>query len=234
MTEEEFYEYLKKENIILNDKQKQQLDTFYHLLLAWNEKMNLTRITEKKEVYLKHFYDSLTLHNAYDLTQPIHLCDVGTGAGFPGIVLKIVFPNLKVTLIDSLQKRTNYLKDVIARLGLTNITVIHSRGEDYAKKNREIFDVVTARAVTNLNALLEICAPMTKVNGYIIPMKANVEEELKSAKKAFSLLHLTLVNKICFLLPIENSTRTLLVIQKNQKTDFKYPRHANEIKKYPL
>ena len=173
MDKNEFIKKLEKLNITLNDKQKEQLDKYYKLLIEWNEKINLTRITEEKDVYLKHFYDSITLKRVIDLCQNLSICDIGTGAGFPGIVLKIVFPNLSVTLVDALQKRVNFLNLVIKELELKDIVAIHSRGEDYAKLHREEFDIVTSRAVMNLTSLSEISLPLVKVNGYFIPMKAN-------------------------------------------------------------
>ena len=176
-----FIEETKKLGITLIDSQLEKLNKFYELLISWNQKMNLTRITEKEDVYLKHFYDSLTISKVIDLNQYLTLCDVGSGAGFPGIVLKICFPNLKITLLDSLQKRVNYLNEIIKDLNLKDIEAIHTRAEDYAKQNREKFDVVTARAVANLKILSELCIPMVKVSGSFIAMKANIEEEIENS-----------------------------------------------------
>ena len=190
--------------------------------------MNLTRITEKEDVYLKHFYDSLTLVKVIDLTKNLTLCDVGSGAGFPGIVLKIVFPNLKITLIDSLQKRVNYLNEIIKELNLKEIEAIHTRAEDYAKNHREEYDIVTARAVANLKSLSEICIPMVKENEYFISMKGNVEEELIEANPMIETLGSKIEQIEEFFLPIENSSRALIKIKKIKKTSIKYPR--NKIK----
>lgn len=231
MNKERFEQEIEKLNIRLTQEQKSQLDTFYKLLIEWNEKMNLTGITEEEQVYLKHFYDSLTLVKAIDLTKPIKLCDVGSGAGFPGIVLKIVFPNLDVTLIDSLQKRINYLNEVINQLGLTNIKAIHCRMEDFSKEKEEEFDVITARAVANTKLLTEISIRALKVNGQMIFMKANIFDELTDIDDLFNNLGCFIQNKIEFNLPIENSTRTLLVITKIKKTPNKYPRRIDQIKK---
>ena len=154
MTENNFVKNVKELGIEINDKQLKQLEKYYELLIEWNEKINLTGITKKEDVYLKHFYDSLTIQKIIDLNDVETLCDVGTGAGFPGLVLKIVFPNLKVTLLDALNKRINFLNDVIEKLELKDIETIHSRSEDYALKNREKFDVVTARAVASLPVLI--------------------------------------------------------------------------------
>lgn len=234
MNKEEFINHLIEINIKITDHQLNQLEQYYELLVEWNEKMNLTNLTGREEVFLKHFYDSLTLSKAYDLSQNNTLCDVGTGAGFPGLVLKIVFPNLNVVLVDSLTKRTIFLKEVIKQLGLTNIEVVAARGEDYAKNHRESFDVVVSRAVAKLNILGEICIPMVKVNGYFIPMKANIEEELGESKKALQTLDATIEEVITFHLPLENSIRNLIKIKKNKKTNIIYPRQFSQIKKKPL
>ncbi|MCI8588555.1 MAG: 16S rRNA (guanine(527)-N(7))-methyltransferase RsmG [Bacilli bacterium] len=210
--------------IDLTEEKQQQLEQFYQLLITWNEKMNLTRITEKEEVYLKHFYDSLTLVKELDLTQELTLCDVGSGAGFPGIVLKIVFPNLKITLLDSLQKRVNYLNTIIQELGLENIKAIHQRAEEYAKEHREYYDIVTARAVANLKTLSELCIPMVKEQGIFIAMKANATEELKESEEIIKILGGKIENVESFLIPIEESCRTLNTIRKLKKTNSMYPR----------
>ncbi len=234
MNLQEFIEEVRLLGIELNEKQLQQLEEYYELLITWNEKINLTRITEKEDVYLKHFYDSITLVKAIDLNKVQNLCDIGTGAGFPGLVLKIVFPNLKVTLIDALNKRIIFLNEVIQKLGLKDIEAIHERGEDFARKKRESYDVVTARAVKELRIIMEICIPLVKEQGYFIPMKANVEEEITSAKGAFEKLDCTLEEKITFTLPKEESLRTLLKIKKEKKTSMKYPRSNDKIEKIAL
>lgn len=230
MNIELFIEETKKLGIDLTQTQLQKLENFYHLLITWNEKMNLTRITEKEEVYLKHFYDSLTLIKVIDLNQEIFLCDVGSGAGFPGIVLKIVFPNLKITLIDSLQKRVNYLNEIIKELKLSDIEAIHIRAEDYARNNREKFDIVTARAVANLKVLSELCIPIVKEQGYFIAMKANIEEELDNSKEILKKLNSNIEKIETFYLPIENSLRNIILIKKIKKTDLIYPRKIDKIK----
>lgn len=234
MTIDKFIEELKKINIELSNIQLAQLDTYYNLLVEWNEKINLTAITEKEQVYLKHFYDSLTLNKIIDLRQDYNLCDFGTGAGFPGLVLKIVFPNLKITLVDSLNKRINFLNLVIEKLGLTNIKTHHARIEEFAKDNIEKFDIVTARAVAPLNVLLEYAVPIVKVNGLFIPMKADIKEELINSKLAINKLDVEIIDKQEFLLPVENSKRTLISFKKNKSTNKKFPRKYSEIKKYPL
>ena len=231
MKENEFIKELEKLNILLTEEQLFKLDKFYNLLISWNEKINLTRIVSKEDVYLKHFYDSLTLIKEIDLTKNLTLCDVGTGAGFPGIVLKIVFPNLKITLIDALQKRVNYLNAIIEELELDDIIAVHSRSEDYARDNYEKFDIVTARAVANLRILSELCIPMVKVNGYFIAMKSSVLDELKDSELILKSLNSKIINVNNFTLPYENSQRNLVKIQKNAKTSHKYPRNFAQIKK---
>lgn len=208
MNKEEFIEALKGLNIFITEEQLLQLDKFYKLLIEWNEKINLTRITEENEVYLKHFYDSLTISKVIDLTKKETLCDVGTGAGFPGIVLKIVYPNLKITLVDSLLKRVNYLNTIIKDLDLENIKAIHTRGEDY----KENFDIVTARAVANIEKLTKYTMHLVNKKGKFIAMKGNIDDELteqviKNINKKYK------IEKIeKFFLPVENSNRSLIVI----------------------
>ena len=224
MNIEVFKEEVEKLGISLTDDQLNQLALFYQLLLSWNEKMNLTRITNQEEVYLKHFYDSLTLYKEIRLETVDTLCDVGSGAGFPGIVLKIAFPNLDITLIDSLQKRVNYLNEIIKELKLSNIRAIHTRCEDYARVNREKYEVVTARAVANLKVLSELCLPLVKENGYFIAMKGKATEELDEAKAMIGTLGGKIEHINEFNLPLEESNRTLIKIKKEKKTDKIYPR----------
>ena len=225
-----FIKEIKKLGIELTSQQLEKLNQFYELLISWNQKMNLTRIIEKEDVYLKHFYDSLTLSKVIDLNQDLTLCDVGSGAGFPGIVLKICFPNLKITLLDSLQKRVNYLNEIIKELDLKNIEAIHTRAEDYAKQNREKFDIVTARAVANLKILSELCIPMVKVNGLFIAMKANVEEEIENSTEILKKLDSKIEKIETFYLPIENSIRNIIMIQKQKPTNNLYPRRIEKMK----
>ena len=210
MTKNEFYEAIKELGIELTNTQKKQLEDFYNILIEENKKINLTRIVEKEDVYLKHFYDSLTIVKEIDLNKTETLCDVGTGAGFPGIVLKIVYPNLKVTLIDSLLKRVNYLNNTIARLGLKDIEAIHVRCEDYKGE----FDVVTARAVANLEKLITWCMHLVKKDGVFVAMKANVDDELNIDNKVFNKYNCKIEKVNKFLLPKENSNRSLVVIKK--------------------
>lgn len=231
---DKFIEELTKLNVNIDDDMLNKLNRYYELLVEWNEKMNLTGITEKEEVYLKHFYDSLTISKVIDLTKEETLCDIGTGAGFPGMVLKIVFPNLKITLVDSLNKRLDFLNEVIKDLNLKDIETIHARAEEYAVTNREIFDVVTARAVASLPILLEYTMPLVKVNKYFIAMKANAIEEIENSKNALIKLSGNIEQISQFILPIEESNRTIIKVIKKQKTNNIYPRKYSEMKKKPL
>lgn len=234
MNKDEFLEEVKKLVINLDENQLTQLEEFYELLIGWNEKINLTTITDKEEVYLKHFYDSLTLVKSINLDQEIYLCDVGSGAGFPGIVLKICFPKLKIVLIEALQKRVNYLNGVIQKLKLKDIVAIHTRMEDFSKLNEEKFDIITARAVANLNVLLEISVRALKINGQMVFMKANCDEELENSKQVLNKLSCKIVKIDKFKLPKENSNRTIITILKEEKTNDIYPRNIDKIKKKPL
>ena len=231
MNKQEFLEELKKLGINLTNDQIDKLARFYQLLVTWNDKINLTTIIKEEEVYLKHFYDSLTLIKVIDLRQPLTILDVGTGAGFPGIVLKIVFPNLKITLLDSLTKRINYLNEIIKELDLHDIETVCSRCEEYTKINREKYDLVVARAVSHLKILSEMIIPTVKVNGYFIAMKANLNDELEKTIPMLKKLNSELKEIKEFSLPIENSKRTLVVMKKNAKTALLYPRKYSEIKK---
>ncbi len=231
MNKEEFIRELNNLGIEVNEEKMTLLEKFYNLLIEWNEKINLTTIVEEKEVYLKHFYDSLTLYKEIDLNNDYKLCDVGSGAGFPGIVIKIFFPNLKITLIDSLQKRVNYLNEIIKELNLSNIKAIHYRMEDYSKENEEVFDFITARAVSNLEVISEISVRALKVNGYMVFMKANCEDEIEIFNKDCNRLGLVIDSISRFKLPIEDSNRTLIKIKKIKKTNKMYPRRVDIIKK---
>ena len=177
MNKEEFLKELAKLDIILTDYQLQELEEYYNILVEENKKYNLTSITNKEDVYLKHFYDSLTISKIIKLDNQ-SICDIGTGAGFPGLVLKIAYPNTHITLLDSTLKKCNFLKMVIDKLQLKNIEVINDRAENFAHNNREVFDIVTSRAVAPLKHLLEYSIPLLKVNGLFISMKGNIEKEI--------------------------------------------------------
>ena len=231
MNRDVFIEEVKKLGVDITVEKLNLLDKFYKLLISWNEKINLTTITNEQEVYLKHFYDSLTLVKEIDFSKDLYICDVGSGAGFPGIVLKIFFPNVKIKLIDSLKKRVNYLNEIIKELDLNNITAEHYRMEDYSKEHIEEFDYITARAVANLSFLSEISVQALKVNGYMVFMKGNIDEELDQFKKISGKLGLSLDNVNKFELPVESSNRALIKIKKVSKTNSKYPRRIEIIKR---
>ena len=230
MNKNEFVEYCKNKNIILNDKQIEQFSLYKDLLIEWNKKFNLTTIIKEEDIYLKHFYDSILLSKYYDLNNK-SICDIGTGAGFPGMVISILYPNSKITLIESSQKKVMFLNEVKKQLELNNVEIINTRAEDYGKNNREIYDIVTCRAVSALKIILELSISLLKINGIFIPMKSNVDEELNEAKNKISLLGYEQIKKYDYVLPIENAKRTIIVFKKNKKTDLKYPRNYNIIKK---
>lgn len=228
MNREEFIKELEKININLNNQILLNLEKYYNILKEENEKYNLTRIIEKEDVYLKHFYDCLTITKIIDITNQ-SICDLGSGAGFPGLVLAICFPNARLTLIESNGKKCNFLNIVKNKLSLQNVNIINTRVEEYAKENREIFDIVTARAVAPLKHLLEYGIPLVKVKGYFIAMKSNVQEETENIDNYYSKLNIKLEDKIEFNLPKENSLRTLLRYKKIETTNMKYPRRYSEI-----
>lgn len=227
--------YGKQIDIEFNDKQLSQFYEYMNLLLEWNEKINLTAITEPEEVILKHFIDSLTINKYIEKNKSI--ADVGTGAGFPGIPLKIYRPDLNVTLVDSLNKRINFLNEVIVKLDLKDINTVHSRIEDFGKdkKYRESFDYVTARAVANLTILSEYLIPISKVNGKCICMKGNdIEEEVNNSKNAINLLGGKIDKVDYFELPNSDISRNVIIIDKIKNTPNRYPRKAGIPSKEPL
>ena len=223
MTKEELYLELEKLGITLTDKQKKQLEIYKDFLIEYNKHTNLTRIIDENDIYLKHFYDSLTIVKYIDLSNKKTLLDIGTGAGFPGMVLKIVYPNLEVTLLDSNNKKITFLKQLSEKLNI-NINAIQARSEEYIKEKREFFDVVTSRAMANLRVLLELSIPYVKINGNFIAMKANASEELKEAGNTHEKLGAKLSSIQKFKLIKENSKRTIIVYDKTSNTDTKYPR----------
>lgn len=232
-----FEDKLKEIGIVLTDTQKDQFFKFYELLVEWNKVMNLTGITEYEEVNEKHFVDSISLVKAIDINKIETVIDVGTGAGFPGIPLKIAFPHLKIVLLDSLNKRIQFLNTVIEELGLSDIETIHGRAEDFAKKveYRECFDLCVSRAVANLSTLSEYCLPYVKVSGMFIPYKSGeIDPEVEQAKKAIHLLGGKTDEVIKFQLPGSEIGRSFVKIKKTQKTSKKYPRKAGLPVKEPL
>ncbi len=230
-----FKEELLKLNIELTEEASSRFDSYYKRLVSVNEVMNLTAITEHDEVYNKHFLDSLMIVKALDLSKEFSLCDVGSGAGFPSIPLAIVSNNAKVTIIDALNKRINFLNDLVTELGLTNVVALHERAEDFAKVKREAFDVVTARAVARLNVLSELCLPLTRVGGYFIAMKGqDGKNELSEAKNAIETLGGKFERVISLELPDSAGARDIIIIKKVKETPKKYPRAFSKIKERPL
>jgi len=233
----QFQKDIEELKITLSNEQLKQYLRYYELLIEWNDKINLTSITEFEDVMKKHFLDSLTLIKAIDLNKELRLIDVGTGAGFPGLALKIAFPKLKVFLLDSLGKRITFLNTVIDELKLKNIEAKHGRAEDFAKQAdyRESFDICVSRAVANLATLSEYCIPFVKNNGYFIPYKSEkAVEELGQAQKAISILGGSIEKQVEFKLPSSDIYRNLIMIKKNRETPNKYPRKAGLPSRLPL
>ena len=239
MNPEKFVLELSKHNFELTDKQKQQFKLYFKMLIEVNEHVNLTRITEEDEVYLKHFYDSITPLFTFGAVfkDGATLCDVGAGAGFPSIPLKILKPGLKVTIVDSLQKRLNFLKDLIRELGLTDVELVHGRAEDVGQNKlyRERFDIVTARAVARMSVLSEYCLPLVKKGGYFVALKGpKAEDELDDGKKALEVLGGKLIKDEELTLPASEEERTLVLVQKVKSTPKKYPRQAGTPRRKPI
>lgn len=219
MTENEFIEELTKLNIKLTDYQQEQLRQYCNYLLTYNKHTNLTAIKEESQVYLKHFYDSLTIVKCLqiDNQQDITILDIGTGAGFPGLVLKIVFPKIKLTLLDSNHKKTDFLKSCCANLKIKDVTIINERAENYISNHRENFDYVTSRAVATLRILCELSIPALKVGGYFIAMKGEIQPEINDSEATISALNSKIEKIIEFSLPKETGKRAIIKIKKKAK-----------------
>lgn len=220
-----------------DQNQLERFHKFYQLLIEWNKVMNLTGITEYEDVVEKHFVDSLSIIKAIDLSGIHTVIDVGTGAGFPGIPLKIAFPHLRVVLLDSLNKRIKFLDEVISQLGLTEIRTIHGRAEEYARKEeyREQFDLCVSRAVANLSTLSEYCLPYIQVGGIFVPYKSGeIDDEVEQSKKAVRILGGNIKKVMKFELPGTDIHRSFVLIHKEQHTQKKYPRKAGIPAKEPL
>lgn len=237
MKPEEFYTHLADLGFPLTDRQKEQYERYFELLVEWNEKINLTAITEKDEVYLKHFYDSIApILQGLIENQTIRLLDIGAGAGFPSLPMKILFPELDVTIIDSLNKRINFLHLLAEELGLSGVHFYHGRAEDFAqdKAFRAQFDIVTARAVARMQVLSELTIPYLKVGGRLLALKAsNAPEELEEAKNALNLLFSKVEDNLQYELP-NGDPRYITVVEKKKETPNKYPRKAGMPNKRPL
>jgi len=234
MTREQFIQALADIDIEITDYQLKQFEKYYELLIEWNSKINLTAITQEDEVYEKHFYDSLLVAKSFRFSNQ-KICDVGAGAGFPSIPLKIIYPEIELVIVDSLTKRIKFLDILAKELELTNFEAVSARAEDYAKENREQFDLVLGRAVARLNILDELCIPLVKVNGYFIALKGKQGlEELEEAIKGIEKLGAVLRGKEKYQLLSDDSVRYILKFEKVKKTDNKYPRNFGQIKKKPL
>ncbi len=235
MNETQFVEFLALNKLAITEKQLELFKIYYEELVEYNKKVNLTSITDKEEIYLKHFYDSLTILFATPIKENSTICDVGAGAGFPSIPLKIMRPDINITIVDSLGKRIEFLKYMIEKLNLNHIEAINSRAEDFSIDHRETFDIVTARAVARLNILSELCIPLVKLGGHFIAMKAlSGAEELRESKNAIQILGCELTENIELVLPLNGGTRNIAIITKKQKTPNKYPRNYSQIKNKPL
>ena len=229
---DDFFHVMQEQGITLSEWQKQQFSIYKDMLVEWNQKMNLTAIVDEDEIYEKHFLDSIL--PSFDINIKGSFCDVGAGAGFPSIPLKIVYPELKITIVETLGKRVTFLKALCEALKLDDVACVHARAEDYAKQYRESFDFVSARAVANLPVLSELCIPLVKMNGYFIAMKgANGEEEAALAQKAITTLGCKEVQRN-FKTLSDGSKRVNFVYQKVKPTPNKYPRAFAKIKKNPL
>ena len=237
MKPETFYTLLDQQNIILTDQQKFQFERYFELLVEWNQKINLTAITEKEEVYLKHFYDSIApILQGLIENQEIKLLDIGAGAGFPSLPMKILYPQLDVTIIDSLNKRINFLQLLAEELDLEGVHFYHGRAEDFAQDNnfRAQFDIVTARAVARMQVLSELTIPYLKVGGKLLALKAsNAPEELTEAKNALNLLFSKVEDNLSYTLP-NGDPRYITIVEKKKETPNKYPRKAGMPNKRPL
>lgn len=233
MNNEEFYKKLKEIKIELNYLQKEQFENYYKFLNEYNNHTNITAITNKEDVYLKHFYDSALLATTIDFNKITNLLDIGCGAGFPGIVIKILYPNINLTLLDSNNKKTKFCEYIIKELSLKDVVIINKRAEDYIKNKREYFDLVTARAVKNLNILNELAIPYVKLNGYFIAMKSSIDNELKESMNGINILGAKYINTISITNDILG-LRNFVIIKKIKETEQKYPRNYNNIIKKPL
>lgn len=236
MKENEFFkEQLTAYGFEPSDAQLSSFDRYYEMLIEWNEKINLTAITEYKEVFVKHFLDSVSIIKAYDMSKVSSIIDVGTGAGFPGIPIKIMFPDIHVTLLDSLNKRLNFLNEVISELTLKDIYTVHGRAEDIAKetKHREMYDLCVSRAVANLSTLSELCIPFVKINGSFVSYKSEkATDEIKDADHAIKIMGGFFQKRIDF--DLDGNNRTFIIIDKISCTPKKYPRKAGTPAKEPL
>lgn len=234
MNETEFINELKKIDIIVTHNQINKFKIYYEYLIEYNKHTNLTSITTKEDVYLKHFYDSCLLTKTIDFNNIDTMLDIGCGAGFPGIVIKILFPTIKLTLLDSNNKKTKFCESLSTLLELDNVEIVNKRAEEYIIEKREYFDIVSARAVKNLPVLIELSIPYVKQNGYFIAMKSDYEEELNNSKNGIKVLGAEYIKTININLPNNTGIRNFILIKKINKTNPKYPRNYSQIIKKPL
>lgn len=234
MNETEFIKELKNIDIILTQNQINKFKIYYEYLIEYNKHTNLTSIATKEDVYLKHFYDSCLLTKTIDFNNIDTMLDIGCGAGFPGIVIKILFPNIKLTLLDSNNKKTKFCESLSKLLELDNVEIVNKRAEEYIVEKREFFDIVSARAVKNLPVLIELSIPYVKQNGYFIAMKSDYEEELNKSKNGIKVLGAKYIKTININLPNNTGIRNFILIKKTNKTNPKYPRNYSQIIKKPL
>lgn len=234
MNETEFINELKNIDIILTQNQINKFKIYYEYLIEYNKHTNLTSITTKEDVYLKHFYDSCLLTKTINFNNIDTMLDIGCGAGFPGIVIKILFPNIKLTLLDSNNKKTKFCESLSTLLELDNVEIVNKRAEEYIVEKREYFDIVSARAVKNLPVLIELSIPYVKQNGYFIAMKSDYEEELNNSKNGIKVLGAEYIKTININLPNNTGIRNFILIKKVNKTNPKYPRNYSQIIKKPL
>ena len=230
MTKEEFIINCKNLSIEITEEIYSKLYKYFELLVEWNNRFNMTSILEEKEVFLLHFYDSLCL-NKINLNEINSLCDFGTGAGFPGMVIALVYPNIEVTLVESNNKKCTFLEEVKQQLNIKNVSIFNERIEDFARKNREKYDVVTCRAVTSIPIIIELSTSLIKVNGLLAPLKSNCEEEINKYKYLEKEFNLKLENLIKYNLPINDAYRVIPIYKKLKETDIKYPRNYGTIVK---
>ena len=231
MNREEFIEETKKLGINITEEIMNKFDTYINFLIEYNEHTNLTAIKDYESILLKHFFDSLMLEHYFDFKDTRRILDIGTGAGFPGMILAIMHPEIEVTLLDSNNKKLKFLELLAEKINVKNIKTVHERAEDYVNRERQKFDVVTSRAVSDLEILSELSIPFLKIGGYFIPLKGKIDDELNRSKKIIKNLGGNIKNIFNYELIKENSTRNIILIEKVSDTPNKYPRNYSQIKR---
>ncbi len=231
MNREEFIEETKKLGINITEEIMNKFDTYINFLIEYNEHTNLTAIKDYESILLKHFFDSLMLEHYFDFKNTKRILDIGTGAGFPGMILAIMHPEIEVTLLDSNNKKLKFLELLAEKINVKNIKIVHERAEDYVNRERQKFDVVTSRAVSDLEILSELSIPFLKIGGYFIPLKGKIDDELNRSKEIIKNLGGNIKNIFNYELIKENSTRNIILIEKVSDTPNKYPRNYSQIKR---